>query len=293
MDKKSKLQRIIKQIGFMIILSVGIVSTVRMHAQEASISMDTSNKTIAEVLENIENQTDFQFFYNSKLIDMKRRVAVKIDARDIFTALNQLFAGTDIQYKIAGKDIILTSFSAPLNAISTTQGNRKITGTVVDENGVPIIGANVLLKGTSGVGTITDSEGKFNLQVSEQSILKISYIGYLPKEIAVEDQLVLHIILTEDTKLLDEVVVVGYGTVRKVDLAGSVSVIDNKSFKDQAITSVSDALQGRMSGVLVESSGIPGGSVKIRVRGANSINKSNDPLYVVDGIVRESGFTTN
>ena len=274
----------------MIILSVGIVSTVHMHAQEASISMDTSNKTIAEVLENIENQTDFQFFYNSKLIDMKRRVAVKIDARDIFTALNQLFAGTDIQYKIAGKDIILTSFSAPLNAISTTQGNRKITGTVVDENGEPIIGANVLLKGTSGVGTITDSEGKFNLQVSEQSILKISYIGYLPKEIAVEDQLVLHIILTEDTKLLDEVVVVGYGTVRKVDLAGSVSVIDNKSFKNQAITSVSDALQGRMSGVLVESSGVPGGSVKIRVRGANSINKSNDPLYVVDGIVRESGL---
>lgn len=285
MDKKSKLQRIIKQIGFMIILSVGIVSTVHMHAQEASISMDTSNKTIAEVLENIENQTDFQFFYNSKLIDMKRRVAVKIDARDIFTALNQLFAGTDIQYKIAGKDIILTSFSAPLNAISTTQGNRKITGTVVDENGVPIIGANVLLKGTSGVGTITDSEGKFNLQVSEQSILKISYIGYLPKEIAVEDQLVLHIILTEDTKLLDEVVVVGYGVQKKKDLTGAVTALQGETIASRRTPQLSSALQGAIAGLLVtRDNNAPGTtSETIRIRGVTTIG-DNSPLVIIDGV---------
>lgn len=98
------------------------------------------------------------------------------------------------------------------------------------------------------------------------------------------------VVLKEDAEKLDEVVVIGYGAVRKADVAGAVAVLDNKSFKDQPITQVSDALQGRVSGVQVENSGVPGGSVKIRVRGSGSINKSNDPLYVVDGIVRESGL---
>ena len=96
--------------------------------------------------------------------------------------------------------------------------------------------------------------------------------------------------MKEDAEVLDEVVVIGYGAVRKADMAGSVAVLDNKNFKDQPITQVADALQGRVSGVHVENSGVPGGSVKIRIRGANSISKSNDPLYVVDGIVRESGL---
>ena len=174
-------------------------------------------------------------------------------------------------------------------AMEVTQQTVTVKGQVLDLNGEPIIGANILEKGTTN-GTITDYEGNFTLNVKPNAVLVVSYIGYASKEIAINDQRTVKITLSEDSEALEEIVVIGYGTVKKADLVGAVAVADNKSFRDQPITSVSEALQGRLSGVQVESSGIPGGSVKIRVRGANSVNKSNDPLYVVDGIVRESGL---
>lgn len=138
---------------------------------------------------------------------------------------------------------------------------------------------------------MTDMDGRFTLSVPGNATLQISYIGYTTEEVVVNNQTKLNITLKEDSQNLDELVVVGYGVVRKADLAGSVAVLDSKSFKDQPIVQVSDALQGRVSGVQVQNSGVPGGTVKIRVRGSGSINRSNDPLYVIDGIVRESGLT--
>ena len=162
-------------------------------------------------------------------------------------------------------------------------------GVVKDANGESIIGASVLDKGTTN-GSITGLDGDFSLRnVKKGDIIVVSYVGYQSQEIAWTGE-PLNIVLKEDAEVLDEVVVIGYGAVRKADMAGSVAVLDNKNFKDQPITQVADALQGRVSGVHVENSGVPGGSVKIRIRGANSISKSNDPLYVVDGIVRESGL---
>lgn len=162
-------------------------------------------------------------------------------------------------------------------------------GVVKDANGESIIGASVLVKGTTN-GSITGLDGDFSLRnVKKGDIIVVSYVGYQSQEIAWTGE-PLNIVLKEDAEVLDEVVVIGYGAVRKADMAGSVAVLDNKNFKDQPITQVADALQGRVSGVHVENSGVPGGSVKIRIRGANSISKSNDPLYVVDGIVRESGL---
>ena len=175
------------------------------------------------------------------------------------------------------------------NRVEIMQNNHQISGRITDSAGEPLIGVNISEKGTSN-GTITDFDGKFTLNISPNSVLVVSYIGYKQQEIKVNNQTSFNITLHEDTETLDEVVVIGYGAVKKADLAGSVSVMDNKAFRDQPITQASDALQGRMSGVNVVSDGIPGGSVKIRVRGTNSINKSNDPLYVVDGIVRESGL---
>lgn len=180
--------------------------------------------------------------------------------------------------------------AANAHDLSVSQQVSTFKGSVVDVNGEPLIGVNVLEKGTTN-GTITDFDGKFTLNLSSpNAILVFSYIGYVSQEVPAKNQNGLKLVLKEDTETLDEVVVIGYGAVRKADVAGSVAVLDNKSFKDQPITQVSDALQGRVSGVQVESSGVPGGSVKIRVRGSGSINKSNDPLYVVDGIVRESGL---
>ena len=173
---------------------------------------------------------------------------------------------------------------------SIQQQTITVSGVVMGSDGEPLMGVNVVEKGTTN-GTITDLDGKYTLNVGPNAVLQFSYIGYVSSDIAVNGQRTVNVTMKEDSQNLDEVVVVGYGTVRKADLAGSVSVLDNKAFKDQPIKQVSDALQGRVSGVQVQSSGVPGGTVKIRVRGSGSINRSNDPLYVIDGIVRESGLT--
>lgn len=175
------------------------------------------------------------------------------------------------------------------HVMSTQQDGRPCIGTVVDSSGDPIIGATILLKSTSK-GTVTDLDGKFSLaNVKPGSTIVVSYVGYERQELT-WDGTSLNVTLKESTQSLDQVVVIGYGTVRKADLAGSVSVMNDKSFRDQPVTTVSEALQGRMSGINVVQSGVPGGSVKIRVRGTSSIHRNNDPLYVVDGIVRESGL---
>ena len=169
------------------------------------------------------------------------------------------------------------------------QQNAMCKGVVADAVGEPIIGASIVVKGTTN-GTVSDYDGYFVLDgVKMGDILRISYVGYQTQDVKWNGS-PLDIVLKEDAQALDEVVVIGYGAVRKADMAGAVSVMDNKAFKAQPITQVSDALQGRVAGVNVVSDGIPGGSVKIRIRGTNSINKSNEPLYVVDGMVRESGL---
>jgi TonB-linked SusC/RagA family outer membrane protein len=173
--------------------------------------------------------------------------------------------------------------------VELTQQIGKCTGVVKDASGMAIIGASVIVKGTTH-GTVTDYDGNFTLEgVKTGDVIQVSFVGYQTQDVKWNGQ-PLDIVLKEDAKTLDEVVVIGYGTVRKADMAGAVSVMDSKAFKAQPITQVSDALQGRVAGVNVVSDGIPGGSVKIRIRGTNSINKSNDPLYVVDGMVRESGL---
>lgn len=182
-------------------------------------------------------------------------------------------------------------FMFTLNVEASTQQGAKvqINGTVVDKTGEPVIGASVLEKGTTN-GTVTNVDGKFTLKVSPKATVTVSYIGYKSQSFTVGSNHNFNITLEDDSEMLNEVVVVGYGTVRKADLAGSVAVMDNKSFKDQPVTRVTDALQGRVAGVQVENSGAPGGAIKVRVRGSNSVQLNNEPLYVVDGVVRQSGL---
>ncbi len=190
---------------------------------------------------------------------------------------------------VSGQCVYATAQTADRNVVSARHEKVSVNGTIVGKNGEPLIGVSVVENGTSN-GVVSDINGYFSIKVKPGATLKLTYIGYQPQEVAVNGQSSFDVTMQEDTEMLDEVVVVGYGSVRKADLAGSVAVLDNKSFRDQPITQVSDALQGRVAGVNVVSDGLPGGSVKIRIRGTNSINKSNDPLYVVDGMVRESGL---
>ena len=170
-------------------------------------------------------------------------------------------------------------------------GNRTIKGIIYDEQGETIIGASVLKKGEETTGTTSDMDGKFTLSVPQGSTLVISYIGYHPQEIKIRKRTALHVILKEDNQLLEEVVVVGYGTVKKSDLTGSVSGVSTRQFKNQPVKRVENILQGRTPGVEVTAtSGVPGAGMKVRVRGTTSINKSSDPLYVIDGIISSSGL---
>lgn len=292
-QRKTKQKRLLRTMKILLLfafLTIGTCFASETYSQEASFSITTNNKTVKDVISEIENSSEFIFFYLDRSIDLSRKVSVNAKDQRIETILDQIFSGTENIYSISDRQIIISKKDVPTISELNQQKNRTITGVVRDAMG-PVPGANIIVKGTTH-GCITDLDGKFALEdVPANATLQISYIGYLPQEMKVENQSTFNIVLQEDSQSLDEVVVVGYGTVRKADLAGSVSVMDSKSFKDQPITEISEAFQGRMSGVQVESSSIPGGDVKIRVRGSSSINRSNDPLYVIDGIVRESGLT--
>lgn len=178
------------------------------------------------------------------------------------------------------------------NSDTNTDGDagKTIKGVINDEQGETIIGASVIIKGED-TGTTSDMDGRFTLEAPEGAILVISYIGYHTQEVKVRKRSLLRVVLKEDNQLLDEVVVVGYGIVKKSDLTGAVSGVSNRQYKNQPIQRVENILQGRTPGVEVTAtSGMPGASMKVRVRGTTSINKSSDPLYVIDGIISSSGL---
>jgi TonB-linked SusC/RagA family outer membrane protein len=184
-----------------------------------------------------------------------------------------------------GAGMISASDGYPSQTIEPGQSGIRIYGTVVDVNGDPIIGANVIQRGTTN-GIITDLDGKFSLTVSGNAVLEISYIGYIRQEISVDNQTTFNIVLREDAVALGEVVAIGYGTVRKSDLTGSVTSLDAERLMDKPVFNLAQALAGKAAGVkIVERTGAPGSNPLIRIRGTNSINSGNEPLVVVDGVV--------
>ncbi|UZO82523.1 TonB-dependent receptor [Aquimarina sp. ERC-38] len=185
-------------------------------------------------------------------------------------------------FKIPGIGIVMMLFLL-CASFQPLIAQQTITGTVSDEKGLPIPGANVLIRGTT-TGAQTDFDGNFTIEASADDVLIISYLGYVSQQVTVGNQTNLSIQLSEDASILDEVVVIGYGTTRKSDLTGSLSQVTAKEFEDQPLTRVEDALQGRAAGVTVAGSGEPGAGIKVRVRGVNSITGNNDPLVVIDGV---------
>lgn len=165
--------------------------------------------------------------------------------------------------------------------VSISQQAKKVTGTVTDAKGEPLLGVNVVVKGTTN-GTITDLDGKYSLEVEPNSILVVSYIGYVSQQIPASGSVV-NVTLKEDTQNLDEVIVVGYGTQQKKDITGSVAVVDTKELLASSGSSAAQQLQGKAAGVYVGQSGSPGSATMVRIRGINSVN-DNGPLYVIDGV---------
>lgn len=252
------------------------------YAQTTVINLNVKDQSVEEVLDQIEKKTDFTFFYNTRHVDLNRRVSVSANETNIFKILDTIFADSDVAYQVVDKKIVLSKKDI-LSASAIVQQSNIVKGTVADPAGVPVIGANVVIKGTT-TGTITDMDGNFSLDVPKGSILVVSYIGYSDYAIKITNQKSLFIALKEDNQALDELVVVGYGTMKKKDLTGSVSSVKDDIIKDLPTNNISQALQGRIPGVQIQQiSGEPAGNMQIRIRGANSISGNNDPLWIING----------
>ncbi len=268
----------------LLVCSLGIAHAANSHAQTTDVHITAQNQTVKEVLQEIESQSGFGFFYDNTLIDLDRRVSVESGNDNVFDILDQIFEGTDVSYKVVDKTkIILTTHEDAVQQSQQT-GKHKVTGKVVDEKGEALIGASILEKGSSN-GTTTDIDGNFVLTVSsETSVLEISYIGYLTKDINVQLNKPMTIRLQENTEMLDEVVVVGYGTQKKANLTGAVSQVSmDKVLGDRPVSDVGTALQGAIPGLVITTSATPGSDATFNIRGTTSIN-GGSPLVLIDNV---------
>ena len=257
------------------------------YSQSAKISIDMEKSTVHEILSAIEKESLFYFTYNSQQINDRRKVSIHADNRLVTDILDELFAGEGIEYTISDKHIVLYKETAHALREVNQQGKR-ITGTVTDAAGEPVIGANIIEKGTSN-GVVTDVDGRFMLNVnSNASVLQVSYIGYISQDITIGGQSNLNIVLREDAQTLDEVVVVGYGTMKKSDITGSISVTGADDILQGQTFNALEGLRGKAAGVTIMSNtGQPGGNQRVLIRGMSTINTSSDPLYIVDGVAIE------
>jgi TonB-linked SusC/RagA family outer membrane protein len=272
----TNLLRKIKLIVFFIAIVVCHISATMSYAQKMEITLKLNNVTLRKALKSIEEQTEFVFFYNNDKIDLSRKVSIDVEKGTITDILEQISDG--YTYRIENKQILLMSI--------INQDSKRISGLVIDESGEPIIGANIIEKGTTN-GMSTDIDGNFSLTVSENAILQISYIGYISQEIRIGSQTNINIRLVEDSQTLAEVIVIGYGTAKRKDFTGSVSSvrIENSPAGLAANFNALESLKGSVAGLDIGAITSAGGTPSMQVRGQNSISGSNNPLIVVDGVI--------
>lgn len=270
-----RIMRIASFLAFVLIFSLHAVNS---NSQNARVSIRANNTSLKEVLNAVEKQTDYLFVYNVN-VDTNIKVVVNAKNQPVKQILNNLFSTIGLSYVQEGSYIVVSSSEKD----GINQQRNIITGIVTDINGEPIIGANIVEKGTTN-GTITDTEGKYSIDALPSSTLQITYIGYNPQNIAINNRQVINILLKEDRQAIDEVIVVGYGVQRKGNLTGSVAAIKTEKLTTAPIANVTNALAGQLPGLLAkQNSGQPGfDDSSLSIRGFD------DPLIIVDGV--ESSF---
>ena len=267
------------------------VCAIPVNAQSGTISLNKSNVSMHTIMQEVEGQSDYTFFYNDNQIKLDKKVSVKAQNATIEQVLAQMFKNSGYTYKIVNNQIIVSKANA-VAAVEKQQQQqaKKVTGCVKDALGEPIIGASVVEKGAPTNGTITDFDGNFTLTVSGNE-LQISYIGYLPQVVKVQSGVTSYnVTLKEDTKTLDEVVVIGYGTQKKVNLTGAVASVSTDDIKDRVQTNVLSAIQGTVPSVTIISR--PGSTPSINFRGRGNLGTSA-PLYVIDGAIADATVFSN
>lgn len=277
--KLIKLLEIMRISLLLIVIGIFQVSA-SVYSQNKKITIKDSDLTMREVFKEIENQSNFRFFYNDVLTNIDKRVELTADQLNIKDLLDGLLNGTNLSYKILENDLIIISPKVLLQQI-------KVMGTITDAGtGEAIPGANVVVEGTT-LGVTTDLDGKYSLELpSPNSTLVISYIGYNTEKIEVNGRTQVDVTLIPDVKKLDEIVVIGYGTAKKSDLSGASVSVSGDKLKTTISANLDQALQGRAAGVTaIQTSGQPGAGVSIRIRGQGTLSASAaEPLYVIDGV---------
>jgi len=263
------------KLTFLLILVATMQVSARVNGQER-VSLNLRQVEISKALNSIEKQGVYRFLYNSRLNTIHKRINIDVKELGIRDVLQNMFTGTDLTFKVLENNLIVVVSSSP------EAQDIKITGKITGETGEPLSGVSITVKGTTN-GTSTDNNGNFTLTVPEKGRLVVSYIGYESQEVAINNQSVINVKLSTAKKVMDEVVVIGYGQATKRDLTGSIVKIEGKEIADKPNTNPVASLQGKVAGVYIVNNGTPGQNPDIRIRGTGSI-ASISPLYVVDGV---------
>ena len=281
---------IMKLTSFLIVVLTMTVSA-GVYSQNTKLDLSVENASIEQALLEIENHSRFIFIYESGTIDKSLKRSISVKGQSIDAVLSQLLEGTDVNYSIDDRQVLLYKKGSLLNTINSLetyslqqQQSRTITGSVTDASGAPLPGVTVIIKGKT-TGTITDANGKYSLaNVPADATLAFSFVGMKPQEVKVAGKSTINIVMAEETTAIDEVVAIGYGTVKKKDLSGAVGTIKTEQLDGSVNFNLSNAMQGKIAGVSIASGGgAPGSNPVIKIRGAGSLNNT-DPLILVDDV---------
>lgn len=266
-----------------LIAIVQVSASVTIHGQ--NLTLMTENTTMREVFRQIENETNFRFFYNEEFRELSKPLSFEMRDYQIGEVLDIMLANSDVTYRVLENNVIVITPSE--NRLQQITINGRVTDANTDE-GLP--GVSIIIKGTT-IGTTTDIDGRYNLTVPEDTeVLVFSFVGMETQEVPINGRTVINVVLNPETVGLDEVVMIGYGSVRRSDLTGSVSSVRANELQETPITSIDQGLVGRAAGVMVtQTSGMPGAIASIRIRGSSSLQGGNEPLYVIDGFPVYSG----
>lgn len=269
-----------------LLCSAILFSPTQTFAQETQLTLHLENKTLIEVMSAIEKKSDYKFYYNTNVLDLKRRVNIEVVNETIPVVLEKLFASTKISYQINGRDVVLTVPGAEPAKRPAAEANF-VKGTVYDRNGNPLIGASIILEGTTS-GTTTGFDGMYAIRVSKQMVrLTVSFLGYVSQQVPAISGTIVDVVLQEDDTMMEDVVIVGYGSQKKANLTGAVAEVsfNNDATKSRPLTNMSTALSGMIPGLRVQQgSGTPGAdNASLKVRGVGTLNGS-DPYVLIDGM---------
>ncbi|WP_299799404.1 TonB-dependent receptor [uncultured Maribacter sp.] len=279
---------------FLLFIGIGLSSVYAnsVFAQK-KIQIDVKNISVEEFFEEIQKSSDYVFFYKDNVLNTSKKISVKLKNAKMNAVLEKAFSNTDLSYKIIGNQVVVKKLP-PIskNESSLSLGTifqNTISGTITDAGGQPLPGVNVLIKGST-VGTQSDFDGNYTIDIADGTTLVFSYIGMLSKEVSIDNRTTVNVVLQEDVASLDEVVVVAYGTSTKESLTGSVSVVKSEELEQIPVSTFEQTLRGSTAGLQASAvDGAPGGNTQVRIRGIGSISASSEPLYVIDGIPVQNG----